>query len=88
MKLNNHLSLLIALIISMMVMVPITAKMVDTAAVKSMVANLISQKKVVLFSKSYCPFCRAAKTILKQMGEEYLAFELDERGSSEHLFIA
>ena len=33
-----------------------------------------------VFSKSYCPYCRAAKTLLSDMGAKYYAIELDQVG--------
>ena len=44
----------------------------------------IKDNKVVMFSKSYCPFCRMAKTALDQAGAKYATFELDERGTHTH----
>lgn len=80
MKLGGHLSLLFILMVSMMGIVAVMAKAKDAGAMKSIVSELISQNKVVIFSKSHCPFCRAAKTIFDQMGEQYLNVELDKRG--------
>ena len=38
------------------------------------------QKPVVVFSKSYCPFCKMAKNVLSEIGVQYALYELDERG--------
>lgn len=35
------------------------------SAVKQFVDNLLATKKVVVFSKSYCPYCARAKTALQ-----------------------
>lgn len=35
---------------------------------------------LAVFSKSYCPYCKATKTLLSQMGANYYAIELDEVG--------
>ena len=32
------------------------------------VADLVAQTTVVVFSKSYCPFCRKVKALLKELG--------------------
>ena len=37
----------------------------------------IETNKVVVYSKSYCPFCKAAKSLLKESGAEPLIYELD-----------
>ena len=34
------------------------------SAVRSKIDNLLKEKKVVVISKSYCPFCRKAKQVL------------------------
>ena len=48
-----------------------TAEFVDGA---------IKDNKVVVFSKSYCPFCTMAKTVLDEVGVSYKRYELDEMG--------
>ena len=38
------------------------------------------KKAAVVFSKSYCPFCKMAKSVLDEVGAKYTVHELDERG--------
>lgn len=38
------------------------------------------KKPAVVFSKSYCPFCKMAKSVLNEVGAKYAVHELDERG--------
>lgn len=38
------------------------------------------KKPVVVFSKTYCPFCKMAKSVLADVGVQYTLHELDERG--------
>jgi glutaredoxin 3 len=38
----------------------------------------IDGNKVVVFSKSYCPFCSKTKDTLREMGVEAAIFELNE----------
>ena len=38
------------------------------------------KKPAVVFSKSYCPFCKMAKAVLNEVGAKYTVHELDERG--------
>ncbi len=47
---------------------------------RELVDNAISspQAAVVLFSLSWCSFCRAAKQLLDQIGVEYRVIELDQ----------
>merc|ERR1719376_1295825 len=39
----------------------------------------INSNKVMMFSKSYCPFCVKAKDALKDLGVEFEVMELDKR---------
>merc|ERR1712137_887049 len=43
------------------------------------VADLIKEHKVIMFAKSYCPYCKRAKDLLKSEGVEFYAVELDQR---------
>jgi glutaredoxin 3 len=45
--------------------------------VKAFVNEQIANSKVVVFSKSYCPYCTRAKNLLKEQGLEFTLFELD-----------
>ena len=36
--------------------------------------------RTVVFSKSYCPYCRASKATLQELGAQFLAIELDQIG--------
>ncbi|XP_021276850.1 glutaredoxin-C4 isoform X2 [Herrania umbratica] len=44
------------------------------------VKKTISAHKIVIFSKSYCPYCRRAKSVFKELNQVPFAVELDERG--------
>ena len=46
-------------------------------SVKQAVQDLIKAHPVVVFSKSYCPYCTEAKDILKKGKVDYIAHELD-----------
>ena len=41
------------------------------------IETLISDNKVMVFSKDYCPFCTQAKDVLKNAGVEFKAVEMD-----------
>ncbi|KAG6427871.1 hypothetical protein SASPL_112118 [Salvia splendens] len=43
------------------------------------VKKTISSHSVVIFSKSYCPYCRRAKAVFKELKQEPYVVELDER---------
>ncbi|KAF4457365.1 glutaredoxin 3 [Fusarium austroafricanum] len=42
------------------------------------VQQLIDNNSVVVFSKSYCPYCRQTKKTLDDLNAEYELLELDE----------
>jgi len=42
-----------------------------------LVEQYIQQSKVIIFSKSFCPFCKQVKELFKQLGVNYVALELD-----------
>jgi len=55
-------------------------------AAETFVESTLKSKKVVVFSKSYCPFCTKAKEALakfKLSGDVYLVIELDKEASKE-----
>ncbi|CAL9049782.1 glutaredoxin [Musa acuminata AAA Group] len=39
--------------------------------------QIVSSNPVVVFSKSYCPYCTRVKQLLTQLGAKYKAIELD-----------
>ncbi|XWS28170.1 hypothetical protein CRYUN_Cryun25bG0042700 [Craigia yunnanensis] len=46
---------------------------------ESFVQKTISAHKIVIFSKSYCPYCRRAKSVFKELNQVPFVVELDER---------
>jgi len=51
----------------------------DKQAVQDMIDDLIKNNKVVMFSKSYCPFCNEIKELFNNLGIKFHAVELDLR---------
>mmetsp|Transcript_45361 Transcript_45361/g.142239 ORF Transcript_45361/g.142239 Transcript_45361/m.142239 type:complete len:124 (-) Transcript_45361:210-581(-) len=49
-----------------------------SAAGKGTVATMIAETPALVLSKSYCPYCRQAKSVLSDMGADYKIVELDE----------
>mmetsp|Transcript_21718 Transcript_21718/g.53064 ORF Transcript_21718/g.53064 Transcript_21718/m.53064 type:complete len:129 (-) Transcript_21718:52-438(-) len=43
-----------------------------------MVSDEIKKHKVIVFSKSYCPFCKAVKKLFDEQGVAYTVVELDK----------
>jgi len=49
-----------------------------SAATKTKVEKIIEENPVAVFSKSYCPYCRATKTTLTETGAKFYVIELDQ----------
>ncbi|XP_050225735.1 glutaredoxin-like [Mercurialis annua] len=47
--------------------------------------ELVSSNAVVVFSKSYCPYCQSVKQLLNQLGAKYKAVELDIESDGSEL---
>lgn len=45
---------------------------------KDKVNQYIKENKVFVASKSYCPFCKRAKDLLRSLDVEFFAIELDQ----------
>ncbi|KAJ0089498.1 hypothetical protein Patl1_14175 [Pistacia atlantica] len=52
----------------------------DTTPEVAFVKKTISSHHVIIFSKSYCPFCRRAKAVFKELNQVPHVIELNERG--------
>ncbi len=42
---------------------------------------LLTYTALAVFSKSYCPYCKATKTLLSELGAKYYTIELDQVGT-------
>uniref|UniRef100_A0A803RB32 Glutaredoxin n=1 Tax=Cannabis sativa TaxID=3483 RepID=A0A803RB32_CANSA len=47
--------------------------------------ELVSSNPVVVFSKSYCPFCVTVKQLLTQLGATFKAIELDNESDGAQI---
>ncbi|KAI4141115.1 MAG: hypothetical protein LQ341_003608 [Variospora aurantia] len=48
------------------------------SAAKIKAQSIIDENAVAVFSKSYCPYCRASKTLLSEMGAKFYVIEMDQ----------
>lgn len=55
------------------------------AQAKETVQKYIDENRVVVFSKSYCPYCRQTKSLLSSLKTTFETVELDQRGESYSL---
>ncbi|KAH6662617.1 glutaredoxin-C2 [Plectosphaerella plurivora] len=56
-----------------------SAPPVNMSQAKDTVQKYIDENRVIVFSKSYCPYCRQAKSALDSLRTAYEAIELDQR---------
>ncbi|KAF9432057.1 thioredoxin reductase [Entomortierella beljakovae] len=49
-----------------------------TSAIRSLIRNSIAQNPVMIFSKSYCPYCLQVKELFEDNYVPYKALEIDE----------
>ncbi|CAE8652712.1 unnamed protein product [Polarella glacialis] len=47
------------------------------------VKELVKEHEVILFSKTTCPFCTRAKSVLESEGKPFFVFELDQQPAEE-----
>jgi len=48
------------------------------SAAKVKAQGIIDDNAVAVFSKSYCPYCKATKSLLTEMGANFYSIELDQ----------
>ena len=51
----------------------------------SEVQQMVAAEPVVIYSKSWCPYCTKCKALFDDLGQRYTAVELDEREDGEQL---
>ncbi|KAG2398600.1 Glutaredoxin-C4 protein [Vigna angularis] len=56
---------------------------VSASSVGKFVDETINSHKIVIFSKTYCPYCKRAKALFKELKQVPHVVELDERGIVE-----
>ncbi len=54
-------------------------------AAKTKAQEIIDNNAVAVFSKSYCPYCKATKSLLSEMGVKPYIIELDQVGKPHSL---
>lgn len=59
-----------------------------TETIEQFVNNLLNENKIVLFTKTTCPFCAKVKELFKSLNQDFVAVELDQLGNlNYHLMI-
>lgn len=57
---------------------------INMEAAKTKAQSLIDENAVMVFSKSYCPYCRASKKTLQSAGAQFKVYELNEESQCNH----
>lgn len=55
----------------------------STSNLTALVDKYIAENTVVIFSKSWCPYCTKVKALFDELGEKYFAVELDQIGEGD-----
>ncbi|KAK3033503.1 hypothetical protein RJ639_032732 [Escallonia herrerae] len=50
--------------------------------------QIVSSDPVVVFSKTYCGYCKRVKQLFSQLGASYKVIELDEEGDGSEMQVA
>ncbi|EPZ36542.1 glutaredoxin type 1 [Rozella allomycis CSF55] len=51
----------------------------------ALVKKLIAENNVMIFSKSYCPYCKKAKKLFENINVSYFALELDQESNGSEI---
>ncbi|KAI9482773.1 MAG: putative GRX1-glutaredoxin [Benjaminiella poitrasii] len=57
----------------------------STATAQQIVEEAIQNNKVIIFGKSYCPYCKRAKALLTELSIEFEDIELDLHAQGEQI---
>jgi len=57
-----------------------------SGSLATFIRSQVTSAKVVIFSKSYCPYCQSAKSMFNQLQQPFVAIELDQVGMVSLLF--
>lgn len=60
-------------------------QVVMSEATVKLVKDLIASDHVVIFSKTYCPYCKMAKEVFDKLDQKFTAVELDEREDADEI---
>eukprot|EP00523_Entomoneis_sp_CCMP467_P022981 CAMPEP_0168833896 /NCGR_PEP_ID=MMETSP0727-20121128/3305_1 /TAXON_ID=265536 /ORGANISM="Amphiprora sp., Strain CCMP467" /LENGTH=132 /DNA_ID=CAMNT_0008887217 /DNA_START=74 /DNA_END=468 /DNA_ORIENTATION=+ len=62
--------------------------MSSTSSSTDFAKSEIENNNVVVFSKSYCPFCKNTKSLLNEMNVDYKLYELDQMDNGSDIQAA
>ncbi|XP_065583835.1 thioredoxin reductase 1, cytoplasmic-like [Artemia franciscana] len=53
--------------------------------IADLIEKYLQENKVMIFSKSYCPYCNKVKRLFKSINQEFTAVELDKRADGDNI---
>ncbi|KAJ2945652.1 hypothetical protein O0L34_g484 [Tuta absoluta] len=59
--------------------------MAGAQEIQQFIKDAIKQEKVVVFSKSYCPYCTMAKDVFGKVKQPIKVYELDQRDDGSYI---
>ncbi|CAG4942432.1 unnamed protein product [Parnassius apollo] len=57
--------------------------MASSVEIQQFIKDAIAKDKVVVFSKSYCPYCTMAKNVFEKVKQPIQVYELNERDDGD-----
>ncbi|XP_017297749.1 glutaredoxin isoform X1 [Diaphorina citri] len=67
------------------ILISCASSKVMNPASKQFVQDLIASEKIVIFSKSYCPYCKMAKDVFQKLKVTPKTVELDHRDDGDSI---
>lgn len=81
-----HISVSFSILLSKVMGVFSSKLPIDMSSPKvDLVKDLIKSDTVVIFSKSYCPYCKLAKEVFDNLKQKFTAIELDKREDCDEI---
>lgn len=62
-----------------------TKQAMKASTVAESTRAVIRENNVMVFSKSWCPYCTSVKTLFKELGVEHGVWELDEKDNGDEI---
>ncbi|XP_054711968.1 uncharacterized protein LOC129232325 [Uloborus diversus] len=61
------------------------ATLVEGGDLLELIENYVKENKIMIFSKSSCPYCVKVKQLFQSLGVDYFALELDKEDNGSEL---
>ncbi|PON38777.1 Glutaredoxin [Parasponia andersonii] len=75
----RHFAVNLVVVVGVVVLGNAAKVALASKSASAFVHNIIYSNQIAIFSKSYCPYCRRAKTIFSELHQQPFVVELDLR---------